>query len=147
MTGGKTILLVEDEEFVRHVMREVLVIEGYKVLEARGAEEGLQLFQQNAGLIDLLLTDISMPGMNGCELAARLEALQPGLRVLLTSGYMEIPPSHCGTELPASSYLLKPFTTANLVEKVRCVLAAEAPGSAPMNSHLAGADLGRARAR
>ena len=83
---SKTILLVEDEDFVRSVTREVLELSGYRVLEARNATEGVDLFTKNMCDVDLVLTDVVMPGMNGTELVRKLLALAPALQVVFMSG-------------------------------------------------------------
>jgi CheY-like chemotaxis protein len=81
-----TILVVEDEEEVRALARDVLEMNGYTVLEARDAEDAVRLGESHPGVIDLLITDVVMPGMSGPELARRLRA-PPDLRVLCMSGY------------------------------------------------------------
>jgi hypothetical protein len=84
--SSETVLLVEDEEFVRSVTREVLELSGYRVLEARDASEGLELFTRNKDEVDLVLTDVVMPGMNGTELIRRVHALAPSQLVVYMSG-------------------------------------------------------------
>lgn len=84
--SGETVLLVEDEDFVRGVTREVLEIAGYRVLEAGDGESALQVFNENGGKVDLVLTDVVMPGMNGRDLAEKLAAISPNLKVLFMSG-------------------------------------------------------------
>src|SRR5439155_3437094 len=79
--GSETILLVEDEELVRHLARTVLEQQGYQVVEARHSQEALQLWKGRGGRFDLLLTDVVMPGGSGRALAEQLESLAPGLRV------------------------------------------------------------------
>lgn len=85
--AAETVLLVEDEDFVRSVTREVLEMSGYCVLEARNAAEGIKIFKESSAHVDLLLTDVVMPGMNGPELVRNLTAIAPTLRVLFMSGY------------------------------------------------------------
>ena len=82
-----TILLVEDEAFVREVECEVLRSQGFSVLPAENAREAMKLFQENSGGVDLLVSDLVMPGENGHQLASQVRAIRPEIAVLLTSGY------------------------------------------------------------
>jgi PAS domain S-box-containing protein len=107
---GETILLVEDETTVRALVRGLLEERGYRVLEAESAERALELAASEA--IDLLLTDVRMPGLTGTDLAARLTETRPELRVLFTSGF-------AGTAVDRVNFLPKPFTSAELAAKVR----------------------------
>ncbi len=125
-----TVLLVEDEEFVRSVTREVLELSGYRVLEARNAEEGFQIFDKHHTQLDLVLTDVVMPGMNGPQLVRRLSALAPGLRVIFMSGYTDNEVVRRGLGDPNIAYLQKPFTVDALARKVQEVLSA--PPSQPL---------------
>ena len=120
--GRETILLVEDEEFVRNVTREVLELSGYTVLEAIDAENGIKIFQQHSDTIDLLLTDVVMPGMNGHDLAMKLFQISPSLRAIFMSGYTENAITRQGFSDPRLVYLQKPFTLDVLTRKVREVL-------------------------
>jgi len=119
--GHETVLLVEDEESVRELVRVTLASRGYKVLEAENGECGLKIAEDFKEQIDILITDVVMPGIGGRELAKKLLALRPGISVLFLSGYTEDavtqdPPG------PASAFLQKPFTLQNLAKKVREVL-------------------------
>jgi len=120
--GQGTILLVEDEAAVRRVTRKFLERHGYHVLEASGASEGLQQVADFAGRIDLLLTDVIMPGkLNGPDLAARLQSLCPQMRVLFMSGYAGEALSRNG--ITDDCLLPKPFSPSALLEKVGACLA------------------------
>jgi PAS domain S-box-containing protein len=119
--GLETVLLVEDEEHVRHVAREFLEIRGYSVLEAKNGEDALQLAHSHPGPIHLLLTDVVMPGMNGRELWQRL-SWRPEMKVLYMSGYPENAIVQHGTLEEGVMYLQKPFTLSALTHKVREVL-------------------------
>ncbi len=116
--GRATILLVEDEAAVREVTRRILEHHGYRVLAARHADEALTVARY-AGPIDLLLTDVVMPGLGGRELAERLLAARPGLPVLFMSGYNDDEVLRRGLELPTPRLLAKPFTIDTLVARVR----------------------------
>jgi len=120
--GCETILLVEDEESVRELVRETLTLRGYKVLEAENGEDGLRVAQNCQEIIDILITDVVMPGMGGRELAKKLLLARPGVRVLYLSGYTEDAVVHQGALGPASAFLQKPFTLQSLAKKVRDVL-------------------------
>lgn len=117
-----TILLVEDEEMVRNLLCEVLQRENYNVLACSHPEEGIAMCRQHAPNIDLLLTDVVMPDMNGREMAARILEMLPSLQVVFMSGYTE----HALTEgvpfNPHFEYLQKPFTLHALTQKVADVL-------------------------
>jgi len=119
LRGSETILLIEDEAVVRKLARTVLANAGYKVLEARRGEEALLLAEKYPGSIHLALSDLIMPGMNGMELARRLEPIKPGLRTVFMSGYTDaaiLGGGILGLEIP---FLGKPFTATALLRKVR----------------------------
>jgi PAS domain S-box-containing protein len=121
-TGQETILLVEDNPEVRDLARQVLVRQGYTVLEAAEGEEALRRAEEHAGPIHLLLTDVVMPGMTGKALAERLGGLRPDLKVLYMSGYTDETIAHHGVLEPGVAFLQKPFSSFNLALKVRQVL-------------------------
>ncbi len=118
--GGakKTVLLVEDEPPVRQSVRRLLESQGYSVIEARDGFEALRVFERNAGSIDLVLSDVRMPGMGGYELVQQLRARTPDLRVLFMSGYAEKPMLSGGVG-SGTSYLQKPFDVNTLMQRVR----------------------------
>jgi signal transduction histidine kinase/CheY-like chemotaxis protein len=125
--GAGTILLVEDEEEVRALARDVLEDGGYRVLGASNAAEALRISTQHAGSIDLLVSDVVMPEMAGPELAQRLVASRPDLKVLYISGYTGEALTKHGVLDVAANLLQKPFATGALVQRVRDVLEARAP--------------------
>jgi len=135
MAGRETILVVEDEEIVRLVICQVLVAEGYQVIEAEGPDQGLDALRSCDSPVDLLLTDVVMPGMNGEELAHKLVEIQPSLKVLFTSGFPDDVGEAAWTSSAQSEFLQKPFAPAALASKVRELLAAPhdavTPGLAP----------------
>jgi DNA-binding NtrC family response regulator len=114
--------LVEDEEEVRKLALRVLERQGYKVLAARQGAEALLMCKQHKGPIHLMLTDVVMPGMNGHELAKRLESLHPEMKVLYMSGYTDDAIVHHGVLGKGMNYIQKPFTVNGLTKKVREVL-------------------------
>jgi two-component system cell cycle sensor histidine kinase/response regulator CckA len=120
--GCETVLLVEDEESVRELVRLTLASRGYKVLEAENGECGLRLAEDCEERIDILITDVVMPGIGGRELAKRLLSLRPGISVLYLSGYTEDAVVTQGALGPGTAFLQKPFTLQNLAKKVREVL-------------------------
>jgi PAS domain S-box-containing protein len=123
--GTETVLLVEDDESVRKLARTILQRSGYRVLEAEHGAAAIQIFEANPG-IQLLVSDVVMPGMSGPELAERLRPLRPEMRVLFMSGYTGDAISHHGVLDPGLAFLQKPFTPESLTRKVREVL--DAPG-------------------
>jgi two-component system cell cycle sensor histidine kinase/response regulator CckA len=120
--GSETLLLVEDDEQVRFVAREILRADGYTVLDACNGSAALELSAQFSGTIALVITDIIMPGMNGKQLAEQLLARRPELRVLYMSGYTDNVLDPSGSTLPDAAFLQKPITPASLVRVVREVL-------------------------
>ena len=128
--GCETVLLVEDEDSVRELVRVTLASRGYKVLEAEDGESGLRVANETRESIDLLVTDVVMPGMGGRELAKRLIALRPGISVLYLSGYTEdAVVTQQGALGPGAAFLQKPFTLQNLAKKVREVLRSKPQAS------------------
>jgi CheY-like chemotaxis protein len=119
VTGKETILLVEDEELVRKLAVESLQRYGYTILEAPNGDKALPICQGYQGKIDLLITDLVMPGINGIELARRFRDARPGVPVLLMSGYAEYAVEHLGDMADKQYFLQKPITPSNLSRKVR----------------------------
>ena len=130
--GPETILLVEDEAGVRAVARELLEMNGYNVLEAEDGAKGLQLALTHPGPLHLLLSDVVMPGMSGRDLAERLCAQRPGIRVLFISGFTDDTMVRRGVSDAKVAFLQKPFTLETLAQKVREVLDAPEVGTAPV---------------
>jgi len=119
--GWETVLLVEDEDAVRALAREVLRRHGYVVLEARHGLEALRLAEQHHDPIHLLVTDVVMPHMSGTDVASRLTASRPGIGVLFISGYSDHSVMHFDLT-PGAAFLQKPFTPDTFARKVRAVL-------------------------
>ena len=123
--GSETILLVEDAEWVRTLARQVLETAGYRVLEAGSAEAAINLCERiNGDRIDLLLTDVVMPGMSGDDMSKVLQAKQPNMPVLYMSGYTDDSIVQHGVLEPGINFLQKPFSPGALALKVREVLDA-----------------------
>ncbi len=116
--GRETILLAEDEDSVRRLARRILEEAGYIVLEAREATEALTISEGWHGPIDLLVTDVVMPELNGRELAERLSVLRPGIQILYISGYTDHDVLD-GIVGPGNNFLQKPFTPESLASKAR----------------------------
>jgi len=119
--GPKTILLVEDEAFVRRLAAEVLESAGYILMIARSAAEALEACRRGSEPVDLLLADVVMPGMSGRELAAEFENFYPSAQVLLMSGYPE-QLALCELSACAQKCLAKPFSVGLLLQRVREML-------------------------
>ncbi len=120
--GSETILLVEDDRLVRRLTREILGSAGYTVLDAPNPVEALRILQERDKSPDLVLTDIVMPQMSGRELAERLGALRPGIRVLYMSGYTDDAVVRHGIMAAEVEFIQKPFTPAELTRRVRELL-------------------------
>jgi PAS domain S-box-containing protein len=119
--GAPTVLVVEDSEGLRALAGRLLERQGYKVLAAANADEARRLFDENPS-IDVILTDVAMPGASGAELTRRLVAQRPALKVIYMSGYTEETIVHHGVLDPGIAFLHKPFTSETLGRKVREVL-------------------------
>ena len=118
-TGDETVLVVEDEDAVRRLAERILRSAGYRVIVAKGGSEALALCGRQAGAIDLLLTDVVMPGMSGRQLAEVLASATPRLAVVYMSGYTDNAIVHYGILDPGTRFIAKPFTAAELKRKVR----------------------------
>ena len=117
--AGETILLVEDEEIVRAIVTEMLEERGYVVLAARDGADAVATAAAHEGGIDLLVSDVVMPGMSGQEVAARIAEARPDVRTLFVSGYSEAAVRGQGVLAPGTSFLEKPFSAEDLARKVR----------------------------
>jgi len=120
--GSETILLVEDDEEVRALAREILQEGGYTVLEAHAPGKALLIAEQHAGPIHVLVADVVMPHMSGRALAERLLSSRPEMKVLYLSGHLDEALGHHGVLEPGITLLQKPFTPAILAQKMREVL-------------------------
>jgi CheY-like chemotaxis protein len=120
--GEETVLLVEDEAIVRQLVAEILESNGYTVLRAGDGPSALELLRRHTGGIDLLLTDVVMPGMSGPEVAGAVAAMRPGTQVLYMSGYTDSAIDHHGVLEHGIAYLAKPFTADELARTVREIL-------------------------
>jgi PAS domain S-box-containing protein len=120
--GSETILVVEDDEMVRHLVRETLARAGYHVLDAAGSVEARRIASTQRGGIHLLITDVVLPKISGRDLAAQLTERRPDLKVLFMSGYTDTAVVNTGILQKEVAFLQKPFTPAALTQKVREVL-------------------------
>ena len=120
--GDETVLIVEDEQMILKLCQTMLQRQGYQVLCAASPEEAIMICENHDDPIDLLITDVVMPKMNGKELKARIEAIQPNIRVLFMSGYTSRIIQIRGVLDEEFNFIQKPFSTAELVCKVRHIL-------------------------
>jgi CheY-like chemotaxis protein len=131
-SAHETILLVEDDEAVRDAVMHELVVLGYKVIEASNGPEALCLAAEQPGRrIDLLLTDVVMPEMDGCALAARMRESQPGLKVLFSSGYARDTAMGHSPRCSSDGFLPKPYDAAALAHTLCEVLGQNQPAATP----------------
>jgi PAS domain S-box-containing protein len=128
---GEKVLLVEDEEAVRRAVKRVLESAGYVVLDSGDPADGLTLFEDLGGQVDLLFTDVVMPGMSGSELAERMRASRPDLKVLYSSGYTDDTVMRHGIAEERMAFIEKPFSPDRLLRKVREVLDTQQPAPQP----------------
>jgi CheY-like chemotaxis protein len=122
--GTETVLLVEDEEMVREMTREILQESGYQVLEAKHGQDALRVAEQHHGPIHLMLSDVVMPQMSGRELAEQLSPVRREMKVLYMSGYTDDAIVHHGVLDEGMAFIEKPFTPHALAHKLREVLNA-----------------------
>lgn len=120
--GTETILLVEDDDNVRRLVKGLLSEQGYTLVEGANGEEALQIASQYKNTIHMLLTDVIMPGIDGRTLANTLNGIIPNLKILFMSGYNDNMIAHHGVLDPDVNFLAKPFTSRALAQKVRTVL-------------------------
>jgi two-component system cell cycle sensor histidine kinase/response regulator CckA len=118
MIGSGTVLLVEDDEMVRTMTTEMLEAIGYTALATGSPLEALAFFEKDNVHIDLVITDVVMPGMSGKELNVRIEAIRPGVRVLFMSGYTTNVIAHRGVLDEGVYFIQKPFSMSDLARKV-----------------------------
>lgn len=128
-TNG-TVLLAEDDPHVREITREMLVSRHYTVLEADTPMRAIELCRSHAGPIDLLLTDVMMPEMNGVELSKRITRARPQTAVLFMSGYPDEDLAHTGASVQQLNFIAKPFSCSSLTRKIHAVLEAGARAGA-----------------
>jgi CheY-like chemotaxis protein len=124
LAGTETVLVVEDHEVVRRLVVEVLVASGYHVLEAESPAVALAMCAEHTENIQLLLTDVVMPGMSGREVAAKSAVIHPEMRILYMSGYADQAIVHHGVLDEGTNFIQKPFSPHALAIKVREVLDA-----------------------
>jgi len=120
--GSETILLVEDDDALRELILSALSRAGYTVIEAANGLEGLRIAQQKAGAIDLVLTDVVMPGMRGTRMVEQISAAHPGTKILYMSGYSEFAGGHEEILKQGRSLLQKPFELGALMTEIRAAL-------------------------
>ena len=120
--AGETILLVEDEDPIRLLMRRMLEAHGYRVLEARNGYEAMALAEAHRAPIDLLLTDVAMPGISGFDVVDRVIAGHPEMKVLFITGQANHVVVRRGLNESRRPFLLKPYTQVDLAQKIREVL-------------------------
>ena len=119
--GGETVLVIEDEPVVRGLIVEVLADLGFAALEATDGPAGLEVLQSRQR-IDLLISDVGLPGLNGRQLADAARKLRPGLKVIFMTGYAEVAASALGFLEPGMALITKPFAMADLAAKIRCAV-------------------------
>jgi CheY-like chemotaxis protein len=118
----KTILWVDDEEIALEVWSQMLQKLGYTVLQARYGREALEIFEKRKNKISLVILDMRMPGMNGCEVYDRLKKIQPQVKIILVSGYIEQYALGEISQRNFNGYIEKPFKLKELSEKIEEVL-------------------------
>ena len=116
------VLVVDDEEGLRRVVCRTLRAEGYGTVEASHGAEALEIMENLAEPVDLVVTDVVMPGMSGPEVAQAVTSMRPGTQVLYTSGYTDSAIGHHGVLEPGIAFLQKPFSADDLTRKVRVLL-------------------------
>ena len=118
----RVVLLIDDQSGLRRLVSRMLTRNGFGVIEAGGAKHGLEIIQRAAGAIDLVITDVVMPGMSGLDLAADLTRAHPALKVLYMSGYVDSIAMQVIGERSPEAVLLKPFSEEDLLGRVNHLL-------------------------
>ena len=121
MLKREKILIVDDDIMMRKIIKLMLEKLGYQVIVASSPDEAIDLFKKEKNSIDLLLTDVMMPGMNGNELKKRVEKIMPGIKTLFISGHTLKTISYYGVAGKGIHFLQKPFTLSNLAGKIKGV--------------------------
>jgi CheY-like chemotaxis protein len=129
--GSGLILVVEDEIGIRELIREILVAAGYEVYTAANAREGLEFASLYEGEINLLLSDVVLPGMNGPEMAERMKRARPDLKVLFASGYSDHALFRRGALARGAAFVSKPFDTDTLLARVNELIAPATKSGSP----------------
>ncbi len=140
--GDETILLVEDDALVRETVRQLLCRSGFRVLAAEGGAEALRHVRDEPAAIDLLLSDMVMPQMDGRAVAREVLALRPAISVLFMTGYASSAIAENGQPWPGAELIEKPFTAQALIEKIRAVLERRRPARGPPRAGLPQAAAG-----
>ena len=122
LRGKEMVLLVDDEQTITEIMEKALTLTGYRVLLARGGEEAIEVYKKNQNRIDLVVLDMIMPGMNGGKVFDRLREMNPGVKVILSSGYSLDGEASQIMERGCSGFIQKPFGIKELSQKIREVL-------------------------
>jgi CheY-like chemotaxis protein len=120
--GTETVLLIEDDRSLRDLLCEILEGAGYTVLVADGGAKALQIAEEYAGAIQLIVTDVIMPGLSGRQAAEKIKAARSEVEILFISGYTSEAIEKHGVLAPGAKFLSKPFTTEDLLRKIRDVL-------------------------
>ena len=126
-SGTETLLIVENETAIRNLLQMALRKNGYTVLAAESAREALEIVRGHAGAIDLLITDVVMPDMNGLELVRALATIRPETRTLFMSGYMDDALGDHGVLPSQANFIQKPFSPRVIAQKVRDILDGQSP--------------------
>jgi CheY-like chemotaxis protein len=116
--AGETLLVVEDDDSLRRLITRILTRNGYEVLDTASSKEALTICDEHAGSIDLLLTDVNMPEMQGNELARRIAETHPGMRTLFMSGGADDSITRHGFLEPGEGFVQKPFSVEELLQKI-----------------------------
>jgi CheY-like chemotaxis protein len=124
LKGSETVLIIDDEELILDVASEMLEDIGYKTITARNGKEGLEIYEKEASAIDLIILDMVMPEMSGSEVYPRLKQINPEARVILSSGYSIEDQAGKLMEKGCDGFLQKPYTSAELSNKLQEVLTA-----------------------
>jgi len=125
LKGSETILLVDDEDMIIDVGQDILKLFGYNVLTAKDGKEAIQAYKKNQDKIDMVILDMIMPGMNGGEVYNKLKEINPGIKVLLSSGYSINGQASEILERGCSGFIQKPFNMTDLSKIIREILDKE----------------------
>jgi two-component system, cell cycle sensor histidine kinase and response regulator CckA len=129
MTAGQhTILIVEDEELLLDLLKEMLEGEGYRVITATDGMEAVKLYQTEKERISLVLSDMGLPSIGGWEVLRQLKAIDPNVKVILSSGFMDSKVRHEMILAGAKDFIQKPYTPEKVIEQIRVSILSDNPG-------------------
>jgi len=120
--GQKTILIVDDEEFIRELLSEIIAAKGFAVIEAASGPQAIDIFEQHHASIDLVLLDVILPDMDGREVYFKLKSIRPDVKIVIISGYSQTTVRQDLMDAGVEGYLAKPFEIHHVQQTIQAIL-------------------------